>query len=269
MIRSTAAAAAFVALAPALALTAPTATAAPSSAAERAAPYRVVASINKTEVVADEETVRITGRVKPVAAGQTVVLQQRAEGRKRWKKSGTATIKRTGKFVLKDDPSTGGVRYYRVLKPAADGLTAGRSRELKLSVWRWRRLADRSAGANQGMDLYASPEFSTQSFPGSFTTTTDYWEGFQGFVEFTLGGKCRTLRASYALTDDSVTGATGTATISVDGVARATHMLRTGSLAADQLTDVTGAYRIRFDAGASRNPDGKAAIGTPEVLCLD
>ena len=44
------------------------------------ATYKVIARINRSEVVASEDTVRITGKVKPRAAGQKVLLQQRPEG---------------------------------------------------------------------------------------------------------------------------------------------------------------------------------------------
>lgn len=266
MNRSTAAAAALAVLAPALALTAPAATAAPSSAdARAAAPYTVVAKVNKAEVVAGEDTVRITGRVKPSAAGQLVVLQQRFEGKKRWKKSGTAKVKSTGRFVLKDDPSTPGVRFYRVLKPASNGLAAGKSKEMRLAVWAWDLLTFRTAGANAGMRFNQSPQFGTETFDHSLTTNP----GGSGFVEYTLGRKCRTLRATYSLTDDSATGATGIVAVAVDGVTKVTHGLTTGVIQEQHTLDVTNAFRIRFEAGASSNPVGTAAIGSPEVLCLD
>lgn len=261
------AAAALTALAPALALTGPTAAAAPSAGdARAAAPYTVVAKINRAEVVADEDTVRVTGRVKPAAAGQAVVLQQRAEGSKRWKKSGTAKVRSTGRFVLKDDPSSPGVRFYRVLKPAGNGLAAGKSRELKLSVWAWGKLAHRAVGANAAISRNTTAYFGTEPMRSSLVTQT---AGTPGFVEYTLGRKCRTLRATYALTDDSATGATGTVTVSVDGAAKATHALATGVIVEDHTVDLTRAFRLRFDAVASAAPAGTAAVGTPEVLCLD
>jgi hypothetical protein len=263
--RSTAAAAALAVLAPALALAGSSASAAPSGAdARAAAAYKVVAKINKAEVVAGEDVVRITGTVKPTAAGQTVVLQQRKEGRNRWTKSGTAKIKATGRFVLKDDPSAIGVRYYRVLKPAGNGFTAGTSRELKLSVWGWKRLTLQTPGANALMSATAAPYFGTVRYPYSLTTREP---GTAGFIEYTLGRKCRSLRATYALTDDSASGATGKVEVAVDGVTRVIHGLTTGVIQ-EHVLDVSNAFRIRFDALASATPSGTAAIGTPEVLCL-
>jgi hypothetical protein len=266
--RSTVAAAALAVLAPALTLTAPAATAAPASSDARAADValKVVAKISAREAIANQDIVKIKGHVKPRAAGQTVVLQQRKDGRNRWVKSGTSKVRANGSFVLKDDPSTAGVRFYRVLVPAANGFAKGLSRELQLSVWAWGDLVYRAAGANLGITRGSSPLFGTESYPASLSTQTP---GTPGFVEYTLGGKCRSLRATYALTDDSATGATGTVNLSVDGALKVTHALATGVIVKDEVVDVTGAFRIRFDAGASASPVGTAAVGTPEVLCLN
>jgi hypothetical protein len=271
MHRSMVAAAALVALAPVAALTTITTTGGPASAgpatsaAERAPGYSVVARINTSEVVADEDVVRITGTVRPRAAGQVVILQQRLDGTKRWKKSGQGKVKATGRFVLRDEPSTPGVRYYRVVKPASDGVKAGTSRELQLAVWGWQRLVDRTMGASSGIS-YDYPQFGTEPFPGSIVNVI---AGSPGYVEYTLGGKCRSLRASYALTDSSASGATGTVTLTVDGTQVWGVNLATGTIVRDRVIDVTDAFRIRFDLSSSKAPVGFAAVGSPEVLCLD
>lgn len=261
------------AAAAALALASPTLVAPASSAPDQtdhrtrqaAQTYKVTASINTSEVVAGEDSVRITGKVKPKAAGQKVVLQQRPEGSNRWRRSGTAKIKSSGKFVLEDEPSRPGVRFYRVLKPAADGVKAGTSRELQLDVWGWQLLTWRTVGATSGVYLDAGTEFGTEYYGNSLLLQTP---GKPGYVEYTLGRKCRSLRATYALTDSSATGASGFVTVSVDGVARVTHALATGTIIRDHEVDVTGAFRIRFDMSGSASPAGASAVGDPEVLCL-
>lgn len=234
-------------------------------ARQAAAAFKVVASIDKTEVVAGEDTVRITGRVKPKAAGQKVVLQQRPEGSKRWRKSGTAKIKSSGKFVLEDEPSRPGVRFYRVLKPAADGVKAGTSRELQLDVWFWSRLTWWPAGANAGVNRGYYVAFGTEPYADSLVLQTP---GTAGYVEYTLGRKVRALRATYALTDDSTTGASGFVTVSVDGAAVVTHALATGTIIKDHVIDVRNAFRVRFDLSGSSTPAGRSAVGNPEVLYL-
>lgn len=227
--------------------------------------YKVKASINRSEVVAEEESVRITGKVKPKAAGQKVVLQQRPEGSKRWRKSGTAKVKSSGKFVLEDEPSRPGVRYYRVLKPGADGIKAGASRELQLDVWGWQHLTWRNEGANAGVLAGGGTEFGTEFFDDSLVLQTP---GTPGYVEYTLGRTCRSLRATYALTDGSATGASGFVTVSVDGVAKVTHALATGTIIRDHVVDLSDAFRLRFDMSGTASPAGSPAVGDPEVLCL-
>jgi hypothetical protein len=227
--------------------------------------YKVVASINRTEVVAGEDTVRITGKVRPKAAGQKVVLQQRRDGTTRWRKSGTARIKASGRFVLKDEPSRAGVRFYRVFKPAANGVRAGTSRELQLEVWGWERLTWRAVGANSGVWVGAYTAFGAVGYDDSLVLKT---AGVAGYAEFTLGKKCRSLRATYALTDDSATGASGSVAVSVDGATRANHPLATGTIVDDDVIDVTNAFRVRFDLVGSAVPAGRSAVGFPEVLCL-
>lgn len=271
MQRTMVAAAALVALAPVAALTTITTTGGPASAgpatsaADRAPTYSVSARTNTSEVIADEDAVRVTGTVRPRAAGQVVVLQQRLDGTNRWKKSGQARIKAGGGFVLKDEPSTPGVRFYRVLKPASDDMKAGTSRELRLAVWSWERLIGRRIGANNGIS-FDYPQFGTVYYPDSIRNTVS---GTPGYVEYTLGGKARSLRASYALTDNSLTGASGTVAITVDGTKVWSVNLGTGSIDRDRVIDVTGAFRIRFDLSSSGTPAGYAAIGSPEVLTLE
>ena len=242
-----------------------TAASAPAPDRQSAGTFKVAATINQTEVVAGEDTVRITGRVRPKAAGQKVVLQQRMDGTNRWKKSGTARIKPSGRFVLKDDPNRAGVRFYRVVKPAADGLKAGVSRELQLDVWGWYALSWFSPGAHAGVLLDSFTQFGAEPYANSVVLQT---AGTAGYVEYTLGKKVRSLRATYALTDDSTTGASGSVTVSVDGTPVVTHALVTGTVIDDYVLDVRDAFRIRFDLVGSATPAGRSAVGSPEVLYL-
>lgn len=229
-----------------------------------AATYKVIARIDVSEAVAGEDTVRITGKVRPGAAGQKVVLQQRRDDTTRWVKTGTARIKPSGRFVLEDDPSRAGVRYYRVLKPAAAGIKAGRSRELRLDVWGWEPLTWRGAGANDGVLVGTYASFGAVPY----FSIVQKQAGLPGYVEYTLGGKVRALRATYALTDTSATGASGTVAVSVDGVPVVTHTLVTGSIVHDYVVNTTDAFRVRFDLMGSATPAGLAAVGGPEVLYL-
>ena len=267
MSRSTIAAAALAALVPLTALTVPTASvaSAPDDADAAAAPYKVVARIDKSEVVANDGTVKIRGRVSPKAAGEKVILQQRRGNQRRWRLSGTGRVRESGFFVLKDEPTTGGHRSYRVVKPASDGYAKGVSNEMHVAVWAYELLTSRPAGVNSGVSLGSTTYVATDARSSSVVLTN---HGGSGYVEYTLGGECRSLSATNALTDDSATGAVGNLTVSVDGSPRVTHDLTTGDVVPYTI-DVTDAFRVRLDLRASASPAGKAVVATPVVLCLD
>lgn len=231
----------------------------------RAPAYDVVARSARANVIADLDAVRLTGRVRPRADGQKVLLQQRREGRKRWTRTDTARIKSNGTFWLQDFPSTPGIRRYRVVKPASNGLARGVSKTFRVSVWAWRRLAQQTPSAASHVYTEDTPTFGNVPYRSSISLERP---GTPGFAEYTLGRRCRTLRATYALTDPSQTGATGQVRVSADGVVRVDHPLAVGVIIPD-FTDVSSVFRLRFDLTGSATPSGWSAVGTPEVLCLD
>lgn len=245
-------------------LVATTATATDSTAERRApAAYSVTAAINTSTAIAKEDTVKIRGRVSPKATGDKVVLQQRMEGKKSWSVSGTAKIKANGKFLLKDEPSAAGTRFYRVLKPAAGKVKKGVSKELELVVYGWEKLGSRRPGPSTNVTINTAT-IATETFPVSLLTTTF---GPPGAIEYTLGKKCLKLRSTYALTDDTFTGGTGTVALKVDGKVAFAAGLAIGDVLADVETNVTGAFRISYELAASANPRAVVAAGSPEVLC--
>lgn len=229
--------------------------------AARAAKYTVTASINRTSAIGGEDVVKIRGKVTPRAVGQKVVLQQRLAGKRRWAVSGTARIKPTGKFLLKDDPSVAGTRFYRVVKPASGGIGAGVSRQLTLVVYTWDKLAFRVPGANSNL-AGGTTIIGATSYAYSLLTRTS---GTPTFVEYTLGDKCLQLKSTYALTDASATGSSGSYALSVDGVTKAAGALGVGTIVRDQVTDLTSAFRIRYDF--TTTPGAFVAAATPQVLC--
>ena len=252
------AAAAALALSP-IALAQP-ATAAPAKMGKS---YSVTAKINKTVAIGKETTLKLRGRVTPKAVGEKVVLQQRVGNKKSWKATGTSKIRSNGSYVLKDVPSTPGKREYRVVKPASDGIAKGISDALAVEVYSWSRLGFRAQGPT------------TNLFVNGATIGTDYYatslvsnvSGTPASVEYTLGRKCLQLRASYALTDASASGSTGTATVSTDGAIRAAHALSVGTIVTGEVLDISDAFRLKFDLTTSSSPSGVATVATPEVLC--
>lgn len=256
MNRITALAATVALTAGSLALTAP-------SQAAPAPAYKVTARANLEVAVAREDTVKVRGRVTPRAAGQKVVLQQRVGDNPRWRRTGTAKIKRNGRYVLEDRPTTPGAREYRVLKPGSRGIKKGWSKPVAVEVYRWQKLASRRVGPSENISttsVYIGAGLATRSL-------VNIEPGVPASVEYTLGRKCVQLRARYALTDQSATGSSGEISVSADGAVRTTHSLAVGTIVDDEPLDVSDVFRLKIDISTSATPAAYAAVATPEVLC--
>jgi hypothetical protein len=247
-------------------LVATTATASDATAERKAVAYSVTAKINRTTAIAKEDVVKIRGSVSPKAVGDKVVLQQRQENKKMWSVSGTAKIRANGTFLLKDEPSTAGTRFYRVLKPAEGKLKKGVSKELELVVYGWERLGFRAQGPAVNV-VVTNATIATESYDASIVT---YKSGTPASVEYTLGRKCLKLRASYALTDDSASDSTGLAVLKVDGKVAFASGLVIAQFIEDHEVNLTDAFRISYELSATATATDKVsrvAVATPEVLC--
>jgi hypothetical protein len=256
MNRITALAATVALTAGSLALTAP-------SQASPARAYKVTAKANLEVAVAREDTVKVRGRVTPRAAGQKVVLQQRVGENPRWKRTGTAKVRRNGTYVLEDRPTTPGSREYRVLKPGSRGIKKGWSKPVAVEVYRWQKLASRRVGPSENISttsVYIGAGLATRSL-------VNIEPGVPASVEYTLGRKCVQLRARYALTDQSATGSSGEISVSADGAVRTTHSLAVGTIVDDEPLDVSDVFRLKIDISTTATPAAYAAVATPEVLC--
>lgn len=244
--------------------TAGTASTASTAAVQRTAPaYSVTAKINKSVVTIGEDVIKVRGRVSPRAAGDPVVLQQRLDGQKSWKKSGTADIKANGTYVVKDKATVTGSREYRVLKPAADGLAKGTSNIVSVQVFKWELLINRMPGTSQNVDGFNIAYIGTKFYGSSLVVNTP---GAPAYIEYTLGRLCASLRTTYALDDRSATGATGSVTLTVDGVTKVAQPLVVGQAVAST-TDLTNAFRLRYDLGSQATPVSMPTAASPEVLC--
>ena len=238
--------------------------AAPTAAAPaKATAYKVTAKINETVAIGKETTLKVRGRVTPKAAGQKVILQQRVLPKRTWKATGTAKIRSTGTYVLKDVPSTPGKREYRVVKPASNGFAKGISQALSVQVYAWSKLGYRAPGPASNVTVTGAT-IATDYYSPSLVSTVS---GTPSSIEYTLGRKCLSLRASYALTDQSATNSSGSVVVSTDGAVRANHALTVGALVADEVIDLKNVYRIKFDLTSSATPAAVTAVAEPEVLC--
>jgi len=208
-----------------------------------------------------EDTLRFTGWVRPKVKGQRVVLQQRLEGNTRWSKSSSTRLRASGRFTLEDTPSAPGTRYYRIRKSPGKGAKVAFSDEVKVVVYRWENLTGRAFGPKVNVDP-AVVTLGAVVRPNSLATKTPA----EGTIEYTLGGKCTSLSATYGLTDASATGATGTAKLEADGVTKVWENLTIGTLK-EHTSDITGAYRVLFRFNASVTPAGQVAAADVKVLC--
>ncbi len=238
---------------------------APATGAEAkgaGATWKVTASVNTNKIVAGEGKVVVRGRVKPSAAGQKVVLEQRLEKQKRWAKSGTTRVKKNGSYKLTDNPEEGGVREYRVAKPGTDSRAKGYSKTMEVTVYAWQDLTTSFAGPRSEA-IVSWATIGTKDYSSSIVQSTP---GTPGYAEFTIGRLCTSLEATYALTDTSETGSTGGVQVIADGATRYSALLGVGTIT-DPAIDLTDVYRLRFNLDSSLAPKGFAAVGTPRVLC--
>lgn len=233
------------------------------AAPAKADAYTVTAKINKTVAIGKETKLKVRGRVTPKVAGQKVILQQRVGNKRAWKATGTTAIKKDGSYVLKDTPSTPGKREYRVLKPASNGFAKGFSPSLAVEVYSWQKLGYRTAGPKANLAVQGVL-IATDYYGVSLVSGT---AGQPASIEYTLGRKCLQLRATYALTDDSASSSSGAVTVSTDGAVRATHALAVGTIVADNVLDISTAFRLKLDLATSATPAAVAAVASPEVLC--
>jgi hypothetical protein len=229
----------------------------------RAAAYTVTAKVNKDVVTVGEDVVKVRGKVRPRAAGTKVVLQQRLDGKKKWAATDKGKVRRNGTFLLKDRPSVSGTREYRVLKPASRGIRKGTSDVLAVEVYEWRRLGADRAGASANVVLLSSASIGTRSYPLSINILE---AGKPTFVEYTLGRNCTDLRTTYALDDSSETGATGAVKLVVDGVTKVDQGLVVGQVV-ESTTDLTDAFRLRYELTSNASPVSRPVVATPEVRC--
>ncbi len=177
--------------------------------AKAAKTYSVTAKVNTDTAIAKEDTVKVKGRVTPKAKGQKVILQQRVGNKKKWTVTGSAKIKKNGTYKLTDKPTTPGSREYRVLKPGSNGIKKGFSKPVQVEVYRWENLAYRTAGPNTNITPAGGVNIGAQFYGASLFTSRP-----QHRVDHRVhaGPQCTQQRATYALTDESATGATGAVT---------------------------------------------------------
>jgi hypothetical protein len=135
-----------------------------------------------------------------------------------------------------------------------------------VDVYKWEKLAERAKGASANIPAYPGL---TGAMIGS-----EYYDaslmpveaGTPAYVEYTLGRLCTDLRATYALDDRSESGSTGAVKLLVDGATKVDQGLVVGQVV-ESTTDVTDAFRLRYELTSTATPASKPAVATPEVRC--
>ena len=235
---------------------------APAPAQAQAAPYAVTLAASRTSVEQGQRVV-LTGKVRPRAAGEKVVVEVRYGGHRTWRKTGTAKVKRTGRYRFVDTIQTARSRAYRVVKPAGDGLRRGTSRQVEVTVHAWQDLGGRTPSAESGTQVEHGVPINgvthRTAILGETTSRASY-------LEYTLGRRCTQLRTTIGLTDRTPSGGTGTVAISADGTSLFSQAFGLGS-SVDQVLAVGGVYRLRVDLTQTSATVTEPALGTAQVLC--
>lgn len=246
----------------------PVATAEPRRGERRAA-FEPTLEASSDQVVARRPFV-LRGSVAPAGRGTTVILQKRVRN-KRWVDEARLRTRANGIFRYRDRPHVAGVRTYRVVVPAAAGVARGVSDPVTITVYKWQSLTK------------VQPRSSLNTWPDSGSIGGEPYErvfrgnpnvnSTEGFIDWNLGRKCLSLRATVGNGDLSETNAVATITLAGDTTALYT---RSFSLTESETGtfDLTGVIRLAFSWTAS-NPTGGAAapggaqamLAEPEVLC--
>ena len=239
--------------------------AATAAEAPQVTQYKVSLKISAKEAVAKEDTVKLTGTVVPKPPEDSkVVVQVKYEGKKAWKKVGTATVKPNGNYRFDIEPESHLDRAYRVVKKADDkGLAdISRERSLVVSAWSWLTTWTPSAELNvfeiDRMPINGDEYGHSLFVPMAYST---------GFTEFTLGRNCYQLEATFGLSDRTATGGKASMFVNADTALIYARNLNLGE-SDTKLFDVSDVYRLRIDTTQDNaTPDTEPSVGAARVRC--
>lgn len=235
----------------------------PTEAAPAARPatkWKATLSINKT-VIDSEESVKLSGKVVPGAAGITVKVQKRLEGTTKWVNEKTLTTKAGGVYSYKDNPATEGKRRYRVIVPTTRQHPQGVSPSVPLTIYRWQPLGELVIRSKSYTASTSSVSVNGVDYGPSFT---GYTYGVEGAVDWNLDKRCTSLTTRVGNGDNSDDLAQATIQLVTDGT-----NAYVGSFALTQsqarTVDLTGVFRLAFK-WSSTNPETMNGSGAQAVL---
>ena len=225
--------------------------------------YRVTMKMSTTRAVADEDSVTLTGTVRPAAPGTKVKVQVRYNGQTTWRKAGSAKVKKNSTYTFSFTPTTRQDRTYRVVKPGDDHARADTSRERTLEAIGWVWLSSLTPSRTVDVAAITTMPINGENYGHTLYTGVDTTTGF---IEYTLGRHAYQLQATYGLSDRTETGGRGTIAVTTDGVPSFSQTFDLGQSVL-QTTNVTDAYRIRIDfSQIADTPVTEPSAGAARVL---
>lgn len=245
-----------------------TALSGPAQAAHRPA-WRVTIKASSTEVTLGKR-VHFTGHVNRSAAGRLVILQERANTDKPWKKQRDALVHRDGHYTTYDKPTVNKRRLYRVVMPANKHHKRGVSDTVVVDVFTWVALTTQSSVNQVDFDPEPSVSMNGVTYPSSLEAQVYHYPNAptEQSVEFNLGRKCTRFRGTFGLSDDSESDSQATVTAIADGTPWFNHTFAVGETASNAFTFATKPLKLRFESSSViADLDGMGAVGTPEVYC--
>lgn len=252
-----------------LGVAATTSTSQAGEKAPRATRYEVTATVSSTEPEQGDK-IKIRGSVTPGAKGAKVVLQKRYGTSGKWKKADTDTLNGKGHFKFKDEVDSVRFRQYRVVKPAEDGIKAGRSKKLGVTVYGWRALTTLNPVATNGTGETSSVTINATAYEQSIVGNSF---GNSGSIAYNINRGCKRFEGRVGLSDSSALTASGHIKLMGDTTALYDNSFGLTQSAAVAL-DLTGVFRITVDwtssntEGTPENQSGAIiAVGAPRVLC--
>jgi hypothetical protein len=165
-------------------------------------------------------------------------------------------------------PST--LHAYRMVMPATSRYARGVSPAVKVTVYGWENLSDRTGVNNQWMAWGATVPINGTDFPSSLvawnsedpavaTDTAD--------IEYNLDHKCLTLAAVFGISDDSETGGQAEVDVLSDGTTLYTNTFDVGQKEAKTIA-LGSPLKLRLETHqTSATANGYGVFGTARVLC--
>lgn len=175
--------------------------------------YKVGLRASVKEAIRKETEFMLTGKVYGAPKGAKVTLQLKYADTNYWSSVRTAKLDKKSRYSFKDVASTPRSRSYRVIKPGDKTHAKGTSKERAVTVYSWRQLTSFPTSAQENTQVFSPLPINGENFNNSVYATV---VAPTGFVEYTLGRKCRELTATFGLSDRTETGGQASIKLTAD-----------------------------------------------------